>query len=51
MTEVARELLHPPDWWMHAYYNVPMGQSLKTTQLVRHPLRLARSLGLRIAGW
>ena len=48
--DVVRELFEPPDWWMHAYYNVPMGQSLRRTYLLRHPWRVARWLHLRIAG-
>jgi len=51
IADVAAELLRPPDWWMHAYYNVPMGHSLKKTQLVRHPWRVAQWLCLRMAGW
>ena len=48
---IIRELFEPPDWWMHAYYNVPIGQSLTRTHLIRHPWRVARWLGLRVAGF
>jgi len=34
-------LLSPPDWWLHAFYNVPPGRSLVFTRVVRHPVRLA----------
>jgi hypothetical protein len=47
---VVRELLHPPEWWMHAYYNVPPGQSLTHARLVRHPRRVACWLALRALG-
>jgi hypothetical protein len=47
---VVRELLRPPEWWMYAYYNVPLGQSLTHARLVRHPRRVACWLALRILG-
>ena len=48
---VLNELFHPPDWWMHAYYNVPVNASLNHVRLLRHPWRLARWLGLRASGF
>jgi hypothetical protein len=47
---VVRELFRPPEWWMHAYYDVPPGQSLTLVRFVRHPWRVARWLGLRLLG-
>ena len=51
LADVIRELFEPPHWWMHAYYNVPIGKSLTQTHLLRHPWRVARWLGLRVAGF
>jgi hypothetical protein len=47
---VLRELFRPPEWWMHAYYNVPYEASLARVRLFRHPARVARWLALRVAG-
>ncbi len=47
---VAFELFNPPEWWMHAYYTVPAGQSLATAHLLRHPSRVAHWFAQRIAG-
>jgi hypothetical protein len=49
--DIVRELFEPPDWWMHAYYNVPPGRSLTRTQLFDHPWRVAQWLRLRVAGF
>jgi hypothetical protein len=46
-----QELFNPPEWWMHSYYNVPAAGSLNHARLLRHPWRVARWLGLRIAGF
>ena len=48
---VYQELFNPPEWWMHAYYKVPPAGSLNHVRLLRHPWRVARWLGLRIAGF
>jgi hypothetical protein len=45
------ELLNPADWWLHAYYGVPMDGSLTGVRLGRHPWRVVRWLGLRAAGF
>jgi hypothetical protein len=50
LASIFRELFDPPEWWMHAYYDVPPGQSLAHVRLVRHPWRVACWLGLRIVG-
>ena len=50
-TVMFRELLNPSDWWLHAYYGVPVERSLTGVRLVRHPWRVARWLGLRAAGF
>ena len=47
---IAFELFNPPDWWMHAYYKVPTGQSLATAHFLRHPSRVAHWFAQRIAG-
>lgn len=44
----ARELLTPPDWWLHAYYNVAPGRSLATTLWLRHPARISHWLWRRL---
>jgi Uncharacterised nucleotidyltransferase len=51
LTATAVELFRPPAWWMHAYYNVPLHASLRTTRLVRHPWHVARWLALRVVGF
>ena len=33
---IFRELFNPPDWWMHACYNVPTDRSLTTVRVLRH---------------
>jgi hypothetical protein len=48
---VARELFSAPAWWMHAYYNVQPGGSLRPVRLVRHPARVIRWLSVRIGGF
>jgi hypothetical protein len=50
-TAALGELFHPPDWWLHAYYGVPMERSLTMVRLGRHPWRVARWLGLRASGF
>ena len=50
VTAIAFELFNPPDWWMHAYYKVPTGQSLTTAHFLRHPSRVAHWFAQRIAG-
>jgi hypothetical protein len=47
---VLGELFRPPDWWMHAYYNVPYEASLAPVRTFRHPVRVARWFALRVAG-
>ena len=46
-----KQLFNPPGWWLHAYYGVPVEQSLTDVRLGRHPWRVARWLGLRAAGF
>jgi hypothetical protein len=48
---IFRDVFNPPDWWLHAYYGVPIGQSLTAVRLGRHPWRVARWLGFRAAGF
>lgn len=36
----AAKLLNPSDWWLHGFYNVPLGHSLVLTKTVRHPARI-----------
>jgi hypothetical protein len=48
---VLRELFNPPDWWMHAFYNVPPEASLARVRTFRHPARVARWLALRAVGY
>ena len=50
VTAIAFELFNPPDWWMHAYYEVPPGQSLTTAHFLRHPSRVAHWFAQRMAG-
>lgn len=40
-------LMSPPDWWCHLYYNVDPRQTLRWVKLIRHPLTVARWLGVR----
>ena len=47
---MVHELFNPPDWWLHAYYNVPAGQSLTRVRAIRHPCQVLRWAGLRILG-
>lgn len=35
-----RKLLSPSDWWLRAFYNVPVGRSLAYTKAIRHPARV-----------
>jgi hypothetical protein len=46
-----RQLLNPPEWWLHAYYGVPVDRSLTGVRMGRHPWRLARWIGLRASGF
>jgi hypothetical protein len=48
---VIHELFGPPEWWMHAYYNVPYEASLARVRVFRHPARVARWFALRVAGF
>ena len=48
---VFQELFNPPDWWMHAFYNVPTDRSLTPVRVFRHPWQLARWFALRVAGF
>ena len=48
---IVQELFNPPDWWMHAYYNVPVGRSLAPVRVFRHPWQLARWFALRAVGF
>jgi len=48
---MVRELLLPPAWWMHGYYNVRPGRSLLFARAVRHPTRMIRWLALRVGGF
>ncbi len=50
VTAMVRELLDPPAWWLHAYYGIPPDAPLAGARLVRHPWRVVRWLGLRLAG-
>jgi hypothetical protein len=47
---IVREIFAPPRWWLHASYAVPPGRSLRSVLLFRHPYRVARWMGLRLAG-
>ena len=49
--DVLGELFNPPDWWMHAFYNVPLDRSLTPVRVFRHPWQLARWFALRVAGF
>jgi hypothetical protein len=44
---IARELLYPPEWWMRAYYAVPLHRSLAAARWSRHVWRLAYWVGRR----
>jgi hypothetical protein len=44
----SRRLLVAPEWWMRCYYNVPLGQSLLPTRLLRHPYTVSRWLFRRL---
>jgi hypothetical protein len=46
-----RELLNPPDWWLHAYYGVPPNEPLTGVRFSRHPRRVARWVRLRASGF
>jgi hypothetical protein len=48
---IARELFVAPMWWMHAYYNIQPGRSLRFARVVRHPARMIRWLALRVGGF
>ena len=48
---IFQELFNPPDWWMHAFYNVPTDRSLIPVRVFRHPWQLARWFALRVAGF
>jgi len=48
---IFQELFNPPDWWMHAFYNVPPDRSLTPVRVFRHPWQLARWFALRVAGF
>ncbi len=48
---ILQELFNPPDWWMHAFYNVPTDRSLTPVRVFRHPWQLARWFALRVAGF
>ena len=37
-------LLSPSEWWMHVFYAIPPGKSLRYTRLVRHPLTIGKWL-------
>jgi hypothetical protein len=41
-------LLHPSDWWMHAYYGVPAGRSLAWTRWSRHAPQIVRWILRRV---
>lgn len=49
--EALGQLFNPPDWWLHAYYGVPLDRSLTGVRFGRHPWRLARWVGLRASGF
>ena len=42
-------ILHPPQWWLHLYYNVePERKSVLTIRWIEHPLRIIYWLALRV---
>ena len=46
--EVLSELFRPPPWWLHAYYGIPPGRSLRWCRRVTHPVRIASWLRRRL---
>ena len=38
----ARELLNPPEWWLHAYYGESTSTAASTIRWKRHAPRLSR---------
>jgi hypothetical protein len=48
---IFQELFDPPDWWMHAFYNVPADRSLTPVRVLRHPWQVARWFARRAAGF
>jgi hypothetical protein len=43
-----RQLLYPPEWWMRAYYGVPVGRPLTAVHRSRHLYRLSYWIGRRL---
>jgi hypothetical protein len=37
-------MIHPPAWWLHGFYGVPLDRSLLLCRTVRHPAMVARWL-------
>jgi hypothetical protein len=48
--DITSELLVPPAWWMHAYYNVAPDEALTRARVLRHPKTVLGWLGLRLRG-
>ena len=43
-------LFAPPDFWLHGFYSVPPGRSLRLVRTVRHPATVLRWLAHRLVG-
>lgn len=43
----SRLLFDPSDWWLRAYYSVPMNRSVTYTKAITHPIQLGRWLWRR----
>jgi hypothetical protein len=43
----ASALFRPPGWWLHGFYGVPPGASLRGVMFARHPANVARWLARR----
>ncbi|MEM7195508.1 MAG: nucleotidyltransferase family protein [Pseudomonadota bacterium] len=42
------EILNPPDWWLHVFYNVAPENKITMTRQVTHPLQVMRWIWRRI---
>jgi hypothetical protein len=47
---MVHEIFNPPAWWLHAYYNVPVGHSLTRVRALRHPCQMLRWTAARLLG-
>lgn len=48
LSEISKNLLFPPGWWLHLHYNCDPSSSLLMVKLLHHPMNVAKWLFNRL---